>query len=74
MVPQKFRDEIRDFPVKVTVAGAPEVTKTCTFCGIAMNSSEWDEHMVKHVHTAMADLGKMTEPAVEKRDANTRSK
>lgn len=73
-VPAHIREDVRVNPVRVTITGAPEVTKNCTICGESMNSGAWDEHMVKHVHDAMQTIGQSTLPPtapVEKRDANT---
>ena len=59
MVPEKFRKEIEDTPVTVTNARGPAVTAVCRFCSEKMNSSEMEQHLIKHVQDTMQQAGSL---------------
>lgn len=66
VVPQQFRDEIEKNPVSVSTVG-PAITAVCKYCHEKMNSSEMEQHLLGHLHQAMAQAGKTEN---KKSDAN----
>lgn len=56
-VPQQFRDEITANPVTVATTGAPTVAAACRLCGQQMNTSEMEEHLLRHVDETMKQAG-----------------
>lgn len=56
LVPQEFRDAMRDHPIVIAERG-PNVVWTCEFCGQQMNRSEKDDHLIAHVRDTLAAAG-----------------
>jgi len=56
LVPQEFRDLMRERPVVIAERG-PNVVWSCEFCGETMNRSEKDDHLIAHVRNTLAAAG-----------------
>jgi len=66
LVPQEFRDCMRDHPVVIAERG-PNVVWVCEFCGEPMNRSEKDDHLIAHVRDTLAKAGTAEVPKLEER-------
>jgi hypothetical protein len=66
LVPQEFRDVMRDVPVTIAEHG-PNVIWTCEFCHETMNRSEKDDHLIAHVRETLAKAGTQETPKLEER-------
>jgi len=75
-VPEKFRKEIEDNPVRVATVGSPIVTETCKYCGWKGNTSEYGDHVLQHADEFLKQAGKIEQKPEnpkdrpEKNDAN----
>lgn len=55
-VPEKYRQRIAETPVTFQNEGAA-ITATCRICSQTMNSSEMEEHLLRHVQETMERAG-----------------
>jgi len=65
-VPEKYRQRIAENPVVFRSEGA-SITATCRICSLTMNSSEMEEHLLRHVEDTMRAAGTIQAAAVEER-------
>ena len=68
-VPVEFRRQIEENPVTMRDEHAVKVAWTCKFCGVTMNDSEQENHLIEHVNATLQAAGRVGPPATSQPQA-----